>query len=108
GSLIVDVADTLAGTVHVSRPRVSRIHLKAPIKAAIQAQLHSVIGRVPLTGANQPRSKIRMEILPVELTWIRIGPGCQPVTLRSDIPGIEQHFPSKFPLKSKRPPLRLR
>jgi hypothetical protein len=75
GSLSVDVADTLAGAVHVPGPRVSGIDLKASIKAPIQPQLHGVIRRVALAGANHPRSKIRMKILVVELTWIGIGPG---------------------------------
>src|SRR5437868_1143484 len=52
GSLIVDIADALTGTVHVARPGVRSIHLKAALKAAIQAPLQGVIGRIPFAGAN--------------------------------------------------------
>src|SRR5262249_22085503 len=54
-------ANPLAGAVEVLRPGVRSIHLESSRKAAVQAPLHGMVGRIPLAGANMSQTEIRVE-----------------------------------------------
>ena len=60
-SLESDCADSLAGAVEVPRPGVRSIRLQAPRKAAVQAPLHGVVGRISLAGANVSQTEVWVE-----------------------------------------------
>src|SRR5262249_7075523 len=87
--LIADGADSLAGAVKIPRPGIGTRHLERARKAAIQAPLHGVVGRISLAGANMSQTEVRMKTLPIQLPRVDICPGRQLMALRADIRTIE-------------------
>src|SRR5262245_40568881 len=87
--LLIKVADPLACTVNVPRPRIRRRNLETTRKAAVHAPLHGVVGRVSLTGANASRTKVRMKTHVVWLLRVDLVPGRELMALRSDVRTIK-------------------
>ena len=110
--LVDDAADPLASAVDIARPRVGPCHLKSARKAAVDAPLHRMVGRVPLARTESSPADVWINTLSGRVQWIdervRLIISRELVALRPDVRTIYYDSIRKLSLKTKRPALGVR